>query len=121
MSVQKITTRQAILAAADHIEKWPDLYDDTSTAIPWSLREPASAKGWIGYFAGMPPNGLSTVRVEFGALGYDNASGFHHDMEAVCRAMGWRGWLLSWRSNAKLAARCLRRYADERYGERVAA
>lgn len=116
-----MTARAAILSAAAHIETWPDLYDDTSTAIPWTLREPASAKGWIGYFSGMPPRMKSTVSVEFGVLGYDNANEFHADMEAVCVEMGWRGWLLSWRSNAKLAARCLRRYADERYPERVAA
>jgi hypothetical protein len=113
--------RAAILAAAEWIDLRPDLYDDTATAIPGDVSESASAKGWIGYFAGMAPDAGSTVSVEFGVLGYAEANGFHGDMESICRQMGWRGWLFGWRSSAKVAARCLRRLADVRYAGRVAA
>jgi hypothetical protein len=115
-----VLARAAILAAAEFLEMRPDLYDDTSMVIPWTATEPASAKGWIGYFAGLSPRRLSTVGVEFGVLGYQEANGFHGDMEEICKEMGWRGWLLSWRTNARLAARCLRKLADERYAGRVA-
>src|ERR1700760_2850261 len=45
-------TYQAILRAADHIDRQPQLFDFERTRIPGNCRTPACALGWIGFFAG---------------------------------------------------------------------
>jgi hypothetical protein len=43
----------AILAAADHIERHPDMFRFSSITIPDGCGTPGCAIGWIAYFYGM--------------------------------------------------------------------
>jgi hypothetical protein len=45
-------TYQAILRAADHIQRQPQLFDFERTRIPGNCHTPGCALGWIGFFAG---------------------------------------------------------------------
>lgn len=103
--------RRAILAAADHIEKNPKLFK-ASAGLPSHAGDRGSAQGWIGYFGGYRAPLRAAAGVDFVVLGYDNANQFHYGMCDVNDAMGWRRWFFCWTSNAKMAAKCLRRYAD---------
>ena len=46
-----MNTRDAILKAADHIERHPDQFDFTSIDLP-QCGSPACALGWIAFFLG---------------------------------------------------------------------
>lgn len=113
--------RQAILAAADHIEANPKLFKFSETNIPQECRTPGCALGWIGHFAGVQPvrdfptyNGISLVaditESVFKPLlgiraidfydGMDTASGVSHS---------------NWRWSAPECARVMRLWADAHY------
>jgi hypothetical protein len=104
------SVRNAILAAADHIESNPGLYRDAEIHIPDSLTVRASALGWIGYFAGYQHRDRCASHVVLNVLRHTMPQQFHWGMQEL--DTGWRSWFVSWRSNARQAARCLRKYAD---------
>src|SRR5438552_2834077 len=47
-----MNTYQAILRAADHIQRHPQLFDFERTRVPRNCHTPGCALGWIGFFAG---------------------------------------------------------------------
>lgn len=56
--------RQAILLAADHIERNPQLFKFEKVRVPRDCGTPGCALGWIGYF----------MRLTIPFVGYENTS-----------------------------------------------
>ena len=104
------TLRRAILLAADHIDLHPKLYQNAASFIPLKRTEPASALGWIAYFAmyRRPDNCASGMALQLA----DTPHAFNDRMCELDAERGWRTLFTSWRSNARVAARCLRAYAN---------
>ena len=105
----------AIEAAAAFIERNPHLYRDAESIIPESLSQRGSALGWIAYFAGYRRPDQCASGVVMNVLGCKMPQEFHWRMSEL--DTGWRSWFVSWRSNAKRAAWCLRHYAVAWPGE----
>jgi hypothetical protein len=114
-------TYDAILRAADHIDRHPKLFDFGRTRIPADRRTPGCALGWIGYFAGRTKaripimlglsfvhRGIAIVTPEGGtdAVITVTAIEFYERMDSL--AIG------AWRKDAHACADAMRLYA-ERY------
>ena len=113
LALSHALARAAILAAADHIEKNPRQYRDAAAFIPDSLSARGSCLGWIGYFAGYQRDDGCASGVVLNVLRCAMPQAFHHRMCDI--DAGWRSWIWSWRSSARRAAWCLRRYADRHH------
>lgn len=96
--------RQAILMAADKIERFPGQFDFGETRVPSAPTDCGCALGWFGYFAGTEKD-LVVSFVSEGLLGVtDNVFyGRMHSMERPGEA---------WPAFGADCAACLRRYAD---------
>lgn len=94
--------REAILKAADHIERNPRDFNWRSVVVPKSRGFPGCAVGWIGHFLGH----------EHSATGFRNAAiqVFNNDERQFYSDM----WKISdsWTGDAAECARALRIYAD---------
>ncbi len=104
--------RQAILKAADSIEKNPNLFDFNSVVDP-SLKcgTPGCALGWIGFHLDMERrwgggfrNGLDSVSEKIGMS--DDQLKFYSVMDGLCGNYDWR-------KSADECARGLRFLADK--------
>jgi len=98
-----MNVRNAILKAADHIEKNPDEFDFMAIGFPEpNCGMPACTIGWIGSFLGK--------RASYGVTGFSEevlgvfALDFYERMDQL----GGN----TWRSEAAACARALRQYAD---------
>jgi len=104
----------AIIKAAAHIERNPELFDYRLSHIP-NCGSPGCAIGWIGHYLGVPRS-LSVVTqskqiigVEWGYRG--NGKTFVERMDAFeSEAFGL------WRRDAAECARVLRLYAEQYHG-----
>ena len=105
--------RAAILAAADHIESNPGSYRDAEAFIPDSLAARGSCLGWIAHFAAYRRPDRCASGAVLNVLRCAMPQEFHWRMGDI--DAGWRSWFVSWRSNARRAAWCLRRYAERHH------
>ena len=111
-------TYQAILRAADHIERQPQLFDFERTRVPRNCRTPGCALGWIGFFAGRTEariramlglsflhRGIAIVTVDAGSDPVITVSAreFYERMDRLAAC--------DWRRDAAQCAAALRRYA----------
>jgi hypothetical protein len=115
--------RSAILAAADHIERYPGEFDFSSVVIPGlGCGTPGCALGWISAFAGykerrygfceiagkelgLAPEPLPDMNPEHGSSTYT----FYNRMDALD---GGRA-VSTWRDFPDVCAATLRKYADK--------
>lgn len=111
MSQSGSLVRNAILASAKHLEQNPTLYRDAESVIPRNLNTRASVLGLIAYFAGYQRPDQCASGVVLNVLQCDMPQEFHARMCDL--DTGWRSWFVSWRSNPRRAAWCLRRYAQQ--------
>lgn len=99
----------AIMKAADWIEKKPKLYDFTINGIPPECGVPACALGWIGYFAkidgGKYGGHFSQELLE--KAGLTTLSTFLGRMDKISNV---------WHQNPKVASSTLRLYAKKYHG-----
>lgn len=104
----------AILKAADHIERKPQLFDFERIPIPSRCGTPGCALGWIGWFYGRQRcmeadegyDGVGAVAVIMGLkAGFD----FYARMEALTGGFEWM-------RDAKECARVMRLYAEKYHG-----
>jgi hypothetical protein len=99
--------RNAILAAADHIEANPGEFNFNASHAPKSrdCGTPGCALGWIGTFAGLAGACNQTVAEKLGLCG---GGGWTLEFYSKLNELA-RGWT----SHAALCARALRLYADK--------
>lgn len=108
--------RQAILSAADWIEKHPDEFDFSSISIPDrpGCGTPGCALGWIATFHGyheFGPIGIAQKIMGVPGAGYFSEGGegaipFYDRMDEIAGEVNWR-------DAAKDCANTLRLYADK--------
>lgn len=96
--------RQAILMAADKIERFPGQFRFSALCVPTDPKGCGCALGWIGYFANAAKD-RCVSRVSEGVLGI-GSNEFYTRMENM-RFPG-EDWMI----RASDCAACLRRYAD---------
>jgi hypothetical protein len=107
----------ALLAAADHIERFPEEFYFDAVNVPEAVHcgSPGCAIGWTAFFAGViqftPQERLRLTVVCQHALGVSEDE-FYKRMNYISTDE-WHG-VISWRTHAGECARCLRVYA-ERY------
>lgn len=107
----------AIMKAADHIERHPEEFEFMETRVPRSCGSPGCAIGWIGHFAKTKPArlfGLVPERPEYAGksigvvcrqvIGVGGRS-FYRRLDAT----GHRGW----QENPDACAKALRAYAQK--------
>jgi len=109
-STEQLSMRNAILAAADHIEKKPRSYDFGSVDIPATPECGTSgcALGWIHTFSHIQGIGKARDTIDAGVLFGISDSEFYNRMS---------GFSEDWRSSSKEAAYALRQYADRYFRE----
>ena len=113
-----ISTRQAILQAAEWIVAHPDLYDFGKAGIPRD-GDCGCMLGWIGYFAGMEPK-TEVLHVSSELLGLENEHGLHCSdpfYERIAPLVGKHGYQDLKKLTPTKAAKALRLYADKYYGD----
>jgi hypothetical protein len=106
-----VEIREAILKAADHIEKHPREFDGDSVTVP-DLNKcgtPGCAIGWILSFSGEEEGDYAWHRVCKKHLGVTDLD-FYLRMNEI-EASGW------WRKNNVLCAETMRLYADKYHHE----
>ena len=108
--------REAILKAADHIERNPEDFRFTQPAVPDQCGTPGCALGWIGYFLGEPEGLIWSythldVSEHWLQLGHSTigAEIFYNRMSALENGLLWNTWSV----NAHRCAETLRKYADK--------
>lgn len=114
-----MNVREAVLKAADHIERNPGEFDFGSPTAPSGAGcgTPGCALGWVSTFCGLGSagNGLLGWRGYTGALpalGLGSYQSFYDRMDGSQK--WWERFLLiSWRRSAKVCAATLRAYADK--------
>ena len=111
------TVYEAIMKAADHIERNPEDFNFMSVAIP-SCGTPGCALGWIGSFGGLSKGscGFSDAATDLLKLEPELLGGsgscetsefaFYNRMDALCGNMLWR-------KAAHVCADALRKYAEK--------
>lgn len=97
----------AIMAAADHIEKNPALFRFAVSDTPRHCGSPGCALGWIGYFGSL---GKDSHKVGIGLLGGDGEMKFYNWMNA--KSTG----LAPWTRDAAVCAKGMRLFAEEYFG-----
>jgi len=105
-----VSMRDAILAAADHIERKPFSYDFGSVDIPAApgCGTPGCALGWIHTFSHIQGIGKLRDTIDAGILFGISDSVFYTRMTNFSE---------DWRSSAKEAAYALRQYANQYFPE----
>lgn len=103
--------RQAILRAADQIERNPDTFNFLSTDVPGSCGTPGCALGWIGHFMGRKGVfnevcDVMTLSVLGSVTGDRGEFDFYRRMDAL------HGFAV-WRDSAAKCASAMRLYADK--------
>ena len=111
-----MNTRQAILAAADHIEAEPHLYEFARTIVPENTcGTPACALGWIAHFAGLPQQSMEEVSHLLFNMGQTE---FYTRVSTVLGTDYWCGYTDDGHDgDPELTAKGLRLYADKYYSE----
>ena len=111
------TVYQAIVNAADHIERNPAAFDFMSVGIP-DCDTPGCALGWIGSFGGLTKSacGFSDAATDLlrlepepldgGGITRSNDFTFYNRMDALCGNKVWR-------KAAHVCAATLRKYAEK--------
>lgn len=107
--------REAILKAADHIERNPLDFDFWKTGVPGSCGTPGCALGWIGHFMGetnyfndvCDVMGLGITKPHLPERGEFD---FYRRMDKIEGPAVLHG---KWTNSAELCARTLRLYADK--------
>jgi hypothetical protein len=106
----------AIMRAADHIDRNPGDFQFTQGIVPHACGTPGCALGWVGHFLGTRQDtyhGVAEVDLElhterwYGHVGPTFA--FYNRMEKIS---GGRKWM----DRAEECARCLRLYAEKYHG-----
>lgn len=108
-----MNVREAILKAANQIERWPESYDFAKGTVP-ECGSTGCALGWIGHFMGLQGKAYSAPLYE----GLNSSSrGPSEFYEEMTRLEGeYRGWMWgAWPRSAMACARNLRAYADKHY------
>lgn len=90
-----MNVRQAILAAADHIERNPASYEFYALYVPSDTSCKACMLGWVGYMLGMHGEPNNAVKRRLGLPAFDGylliseTSGLRdfHCIEQVCKAL----------------------------------
>jgi len=102
-----MNTRDAIMAAADHIEKYPEEFDFSQVDIPDHPHcgTPGCALGWIGTFAEVHGWDISRGVLPLSVLGIRD-SDFYDRMHRISKRFAPH-----WSADAAECARCLREYA----------
>jgi hypothetical protein len=107
----------AILAAADHIEKYPQCFEFTNARVPSDRGDTGCALGWIGYFLNKhaaefpgPRHWHDEVALDLLRVprGYSFLSTSHIYERIECLAGTSR-----WMDEADICAKALRRYAKK--------
>lgn len=107
-----MSIRNAILAAADHIERNSGTFNFMAGVVPHDCKSPGCAIGWVAHFAGSARLGYSEACTEI--------FGFHrHDFyRRLSDLTGDEGKLLGkWSKDAMTCALGLRLYADKFHAE----
>jgi hypothetical protein len=99
----------AIMKAANHIERHPGEFDFNQIPIPGACGTPGCALGWIGFFYGTGKcaqldNGYNGAHAVAVLLGFSNAGPFYHRMGELDASRRWS-------CDPSLCARTLRLYA----------
>lgn len=105
--------REAILATARHLEKYPEEFDFSTTDVPTMPHcgSPGCAIGWILSFTGTAADW--SHRVIRHVLGVTE-TGFYYRMNELSNELGVTDSLLAcWTRDAQVCVRLLRRYADK--------
>jgi hypothetical protein len=110
-----VNIRQAILKAADHIERNPRSFDFHRLTVPGGCGTPGCALGWIGYFGGVKSDcdGLQASNIDVSRfIGLNGETGvFYKRLGDVLKSSGRTDWY-SWSQRADYCAEALRIYAD---------
>lgn len=114
MITRKLTRREAILAAADHIEAHPEEFSYLASAIPTGpgCGRPSCALGWIAYFRGMSAGSRHLNDMTREALGLGRYAFPPGPAPSFVSRMQKAAHGLLWRENAGACAQTLRNYAD---------
>ena len=108
MKRSSVTPYEAIMGAADKIERKPHLFDWSSTEVG-GCRTPGCAVGWICAFRGQKPREAFNCEQ---ALGID-APVFYARMDALCGVPHTDDHWGPWKDSAAECARVLRLYAEK--------
>jgi hypothetical protein len=101
-----MNVREAILRAADHIERQPEDYDFGVATVPTLPGAKGCALGWIGHYMGL--EGYSYTEPLFKGLGpIRGPDAFYHEMSQIEGGID-----ACWTRNPLTCARVLRLYAD---------
>lgn len=108
------TVYEAILLAADHIERNPQDFNFGAIYIPHGCGSPGCALGWVGFHLGITNDTidasdgwLDRIQLTAHRLGCDSEYKphmFYSRMDALCGSSNWQ-------RNASLCAATLRLYA----------
>ncbi len=105
--------REAILKAADHIERNPAAYCFSENDMP-TCGTPGCLMGWIGFYAGVKPTSACYMGAVRKALGFD-----YGDIGAFVRSFNGNVsherymHLMDYQDDARVGAEVLRMYADK--------
>lgn len=101
-----MNVREAILAAADHIERHPGQFTFWSCSVPDGCGAPGCAIGWIGHFMGAEHSAIG-FRVAVKKLGYGESEMLFYDrMDEIAGSRAWK-------QSAAACANTMRLYADK--------
>jgi hypothetical protein len=120
-----MTLREAMFAAADHIETHPKEFDFNAIGVPDGCGTPGCALGWIAHFMGYPPStlGFGFVGDQMDLPSEPLIAGFEigDENHYTCRTFAFYNRMdrvadetpsYQWAFEAGACARTLRRYAD---------
>ena len=112
--------RQAILKAADHIERNPSDFQFSSLAVPGQCGTPGCALGWIGYFGCVKSDSwlfLTVTNSDVARfLGLETTGYFYNRVGDCSKQVNGTRWY-EWHARADLCAAALRLYADRYHPE----
>ena len=124
-----MSIRDAILKAADHIERNPCSFDFWNNRIPKHCGSPGCVLGWIGFFAGLKDD-IGSAQLAVTSYLNTNPQIFYSDLhdlvgdsnaERGLPGNTERGFLAKhglergWKTNPSLAVEALRKYADWKF------
>jgi hypothetical protein len=107
----------AIMAAANRIEAYPEKFDFWNNDIPQSCGSPGCALGWIGFYLGLRDKRSHAQSVVSRVLGTDAAS-FYQSLTDLCGDRSWFG-PADWKKNPAVCAKVLRLYAEEYHAHEI--
>lgn len=110
--------REAILAAADHIERNPNSFWFMEPHVPETPRKKGCALGWIGYFFKGPWSSHREVSIDLLGMQPDE---FYRRLVAADLGCEPRQVALNnqnqWMDDHEICVRSLRRFVDKYYPE----